>query len=204
MTPRKTRLYIFATVGTPYQAMALNCLNSFRHWNLSNLIVQTQHFQRGDTWMHNCLARSIELNKLSKQYPDDYIGMLDADIVCLKQPDKLLTFEGDVAVHDLAADDQQWLNNKSARYSAGVIVFAPTALGRACIDTWAFKCERDAQPGERTREQVYLHDAIEDVKRHGADIFNLGVNYNQPVSDETVIVHHVASRRLRETMGGAL
>lgn len=196
-----TRLFLFYTDGNEYEEMAEECRRSF--WRFG-LVIQMAPMLRRDTWMQTCLTRSIGLHKLAQDYPNDTVGLVDADLKCLKPPDKLLNFKGDVAVHDLGEDDPHWIDNKSARYSAGVLLFAPTLLGRSCLSNWAAQCENDLQPGERTREQVYLYDAITALRQNGGKVFNIGVDYNQPVSDKTVIVHLVASRRMREKMGGAL
>lgn len=197
----RSKFFIFATEGTPYIAMAYNTCESFREFGVAVDVIK---IAKRDTWMQNCLRRSVELSALADRWEGYGIGMFDADLECLKEPLKLKSFSGDVAVRDLGLDDEQWVNNKSCRYSAGVILFGASAYGRECLHGWAKRCVKDEQKNEHLREQVYLYEAIEEVKKKGAIIQNIGATYNQPVSSDTVILHHVVSRKLREQMGGGM
>lgn len=205
------KFFIFATQCTPYVTMAYTCKISFLQFDVD---VEVVTFPKRGTWMKSCLHRSVMLSEYAVKHPDFGIGLLDADLECLKDPLKLKSFDGDVAVRDLGMDDPQWLANKASRYSAGVLLFGKSAHGRACLTAWSKRCAEDDQLSEMLREQVYLYDSIEEIKAKGATVVNLGEPYNhaisaftepsRPVTPETVIVHHVASRKLREEMGGGM
>lgn len=157
------------------------------------------------------MGRAIALQSQAELSPEDGIGLLDADLTCYKTPHKLIHFfsnqdyPGDVAVHDKRADrppSPELCPN--SRYSAGVICFAPTKLGRQCLKRWAELCVEDKNKGEWLREQAYLHDAIEEGRKQGLVVYNLGPDYNHPVNSSTVILHHVESRRSRDKIGGGM
>lgn len=159
--------------------------------------------------MHRCKSRALRLREMADIYSDCGIGLLDADLQCLKPPSDLLRCDwGDVAIHDLC-DIGLAPDDRCKRFSAGVIVFAPTENGRRCLKRWADLCEADPEPFIELREQVYLHTAITECEKSGLKVFNLGDRYNRVPErmkdrDDTVILHRVASRELRTVSGGGL
>lgn len=223
------RYFIFFTPH--YATMARECLASFKAHGVQAFPIEMPHHPGG--WMKACMARSKVLARYaSDEYPDDGIGLLDADLTCLKDPVWLKQFSiaagetrrlsvdwglhgspdagycGGVAVHDLT-DVGRLPDHRAQRYSAGVTCFAPSPLGRACLKRWAELCELDPEPTHELREQVYLYTAIEEGSKNGLTVFNLGAKYNRPIDemrdgDDTVILHHVASRKLRDVIGGGL
>ncbi len=187
-----------------YMRLALACKESFERFGLQ-IHVATLPDRHG--WMKNCMSRAVALQEAATHtVPNgNGIGLLDADLTCFKTPHRLMHFEGDVAVHDKAADKPPTMTNcPNSRYSAGVICFAPTPLGRECLRRWAELCVADKAKGEVLREQLYLEQAIEDGRKQGLVVYNLGPHYNQPVAQDTVILHHVESRRSREKIGGGM
>lgn len=211
------RYFCFFT--THYAAMAEACIKSFAQFGLTVDPAGMRAYPEG--WMKACMSRSRLLVNLAADFPDDGIGLLDADLTCLQNPEWLKIFGNgrdglfsgrllncDVAVHDLT-DVGRTADHRCQRYSAGVTCFAPTPAGRACLKRWAELCELDPEPSHELREQVYLYTAIEEGRKNGLSVFNLGPKYNRPIDemtdgDGTVILHHVASRKLRGVIGGGL
>lgn len=154
---------------------------------------------------------------LAEKYPSDGIALLDSDLTCMAYPEVLVDFQGDIAVHDLT-DTQPGKGHPCNRYSAGVSVFGATKYGRECLRRWAELCTLDKNLGDPLREQVYLHQAIheathdqwgEKIKSDCLTVTNIGEKYNRTIDrfvkgDDTVILHHVASRRLRTQVGGRM
>lgn len=200
----------FCFYTSHYADWSKKCIDSFARFDLP---VEPIQLPDGKQWMENCMSRSALMCGAAELYPNDGIGLLDADLTCLKDPLLLKVFKGegcdiwgDVAVHDLT-DIGRMPDDKCSRYSAGVTCFAPTPSGRACLRLWVDKCREDRLKGlERLREQVYLYEAIQESK---AKVFNLGKFYNCPLDENyepehTVILHHVASRQLRPVVGGSI
>ena len=189
-----------------YWKLANECAASFHHYGLH---VNVYSLQNRNKWMLNCMSRAPALQAMAEIHSGDGVGLLDADLTCYKTPYRLIKFHnspdhsGDVAVHDKAADKTP-MPCANSRYSAGVICFAPTPLGRACLRRWAELCVDDKDKGQVLREQLYLEKAIEEGRKEGLVVYNLGVHYNQPVSSETVVLHHVESRRSRDKIGGGM
>ncbi len=183
-----------------YRQLAEDCVVSFQRFSLWVHLLALDD-KKG--WMRNCMARAVDLAHQAEENPTLGIGLLDADLTCYKTPHRLLNFDGDVAVHD-KLNDPKTSTCPNSRYSAGVICFAPTLLGRKCLHRWAELCVADKDKGEVLREQFYLEQAIKEGRAAGLKVFNLGVHYNQPVSSETVILHHVESRRSRDKIGGGM
>lgn len=205
------RFFCFYTSG-PYALMARKCRRSFEPYMPVKLIeLKTTH-----DWMGNCRARAVRLNHLAMKHPNDGVGLLDSDLQCLKNPEILINFGapngdagGDVAVHDLTGIGRGE-EDRNCRYSAGVICFAPTELGRACLDRWAQLCIANPEPDIELPEQVYLYTAIRegiakanpDKRIPGLKVLNIRHAYNRPFDeatdgDDTVILHKVASRKLK-------
>ncbi len=201
-----TKFFCLHTSGSPYAELARDCCQrSFKKFNID---VKLLEFGADNTWMKNCLRRTILLNELALGQPNDSICLLDADVECLKTPHTLLNFYGDIAVNDLIHRDPAANGNRSTRYSAGVSIFAPSKLGRWVLSDWANRCKIDANPEEWLREQVYLYESIEAARSMGLNLTNIGLLYNRVPEDrvsgdDTVILHHVASRKTLAQMGGS-
>ena len=147
--------------------------------------------------MANCMARASVLQKLSCEYPDDGIGLLDSDLTCMQDPIILKDFVGDIAVHDGGPASPPQM-----QYSAGVLIFGATPDGRSCLDLWTKLCHDDKTPTYELREQLYLKQAIEHTDAlitHVGDAYNKHIDKYRP-GDDTVILHHVASRKLKKTI----
>ncbi len=197
--------------GHQYGALAQQCATSFAKFGVDVTLIELKSQK---DWMRNCMARSAQILHLATEYPNDGIGLLDADLTCLAYPELLVNFGGDLAVHDLT-DTQPGKIHPCYRYSAGVSIFGATKRGRKCLARWAELCERDPHRGQPLREQIYLYLAIhggtlENFKPlppvDGLVVTNIGEKYNKTVdrrlqNDDTVILHHVASRKLRAIVG---
>ncbi len=208
-----TRLFCLHT-GQPYSTLALECAKSFAAFGVTVEVIELDSKR---DWMSNCMQRSAKILELASQYPNDGIGLLDSDLTCLRFPEKLVLFTGDLAVHDLT-DTRPGKSHPCYRYSAGVSVFGATERGRTCLRRWAELCARDEHRSQPLREQIYLYLAIHggtlgsfsDASTvDGMVVTNLGENYNKVIDfyvpgDETVILHHVASRKLRAVVGGRM
>ncbi len=198
--------YCLATKGE-YFKLACRCADSFRAYGLQ---VHLGLIQQGKTWMESCKCRARHLCEavdISFEQDLQIIGLLDSDLICQADP-VLLKTQGDwdVAVHDLT-DIGRLPDHRSQRYSAGVLAFSLSKHGRECLRRWADLCDTDPEPTHELREQVYLYTAIEEMRKAGGRVFNLGDRYNRTPErvvdgDDTVIVHHVASRRLKQSHGG--
>ena len=191
------RFFCFYTAKTGYADEAERCAKSFKAFGVD---VSRMSMLNKRNWMATCMARCAVLQRLSFEYSDDGIGLLDSDLTCLRDPVLLKDFSGDVAVHDGGPGSPACM-----RYSAGVLVFGATPRGRACLDLWVKACRADATPLEELREQLYLKQAIEHSE---AVVTHVGDAYNKHIDryvkgDDTVILHHVASRKLKKTIGGA-
>ncbi len=208
-----TRFFCFHT-GQEYGPMAQTCADSFAKFNVEITLIQLDSKK---DWMKNCMQRSLELKRLAEEYPEDSIGLLDSDLTCMQYPELLVNFKGDLAVHDLT-DTQPGKIHPSYRYSAGVTVFGPTKRGRDLLTRWSDLCRLDPHKGEMLREQVYLYLAIHGGNLEkfnapnmvdGVVVTNIGERYNRTIDrfkegDDTVILHHVASRELRSKIGGRM
>ncbi len=200
--------------GQEYGEMAKKCAASFAKFNVEVTLIQLDSKK---DWMKNCMQRSLELKRLSEEYPEDSVGLLDSDLTCMQYPELLVNFKDDLAVHDLT-DTQPGKVQPCWRYSAGVCVFGPTEWGRRCLNRWAELCLEDKDKGEMLREQVYLYQAIREgqydqwgdlKKKDFLVVTNIGERYNRTVDqfkegDDTVILHHVASREMRVKIGGRM
>ncbi len=195
-------LFFSFYTGPEYKLLAEECQASFMRFDLPVRLIELMPEGK---WMKNCLARAIKLNEIAREHPNCGIGLLDADLTCLKNPIKLKEFNGDIAVHDLT-DIGRAVDDTCHRYSAGVQIFGATTLGRVCLQAWADACfhDRKAASGIELREQVYLYDTIEYTKKAGLKVENLGRAYNYAIEPDVTILHHVASRRLRELSGGGM
>lgn len=205
------RFFCLHTPG-PYAELAKQCVESFAEFGLP-VTLQEYEPPPNAKWIERCKARMSVLMVLAGLFADDGIGLLDADLTCVKEPVLLQYFNklsngNDVAVHD-RVDQGRLPDDRCHRYCAGNIIFAPTDLGRACLRRWFELCEADPEPFIEFREQVYLHTAIEELRRDGLHVFNIGDRYNRvpermTEGDDTVIIHQVASRQLRATHGGGI
>ncbi len=206
------RFFCFSTPG-PYEDLARSCIESFKQHGVK---VTFKEIERRETWMRACMDRATRLDVLGCYYPADIVGFLDADLICVKEPvllkqDALFDtnfIECDVAVHDLT-DIGRTADHRCQRYCAGVVAFAPTLRGRECLSRWAALCRRDPERNHELREQVYLYTVIEEGKKNGLTVLNIGDKYNRTPDrirdgDDTVIIHNVASRHLKATHGGGI
>lgn len=192
------RAFCFWSHDEQYHAMAEFCAASFRRFGLH---VNVMELPSHSDWMQNCLARVPVLHRLAVAFHGDSITMFDADLTCLSEPGDAKNFraeQGDVCVHDKGV-----VISHNTRYCPGIISFAPTELGRLCLQKWADKCEADVTPKEYLREQVYLFQAIEELRPHGLRVMPLGNHYND-ADCQSVIIHHVASRKMRDVVGGRM
>ncbi len=153
--------------------------------------------------MKNALARSELLIKIAEQTPADVICMVDADCRPRKNPVRLIYFDGDFGCEDRGASTKP-----NRRYSAGVLLFGPSAAGRRVLQDWQVKCKMDSSPKMPLREQYYLHEVVEEERKNPAFHFvNIGEEYNRKPEDvkpgdDTVMIHYVASRRFLKKIGG--
>jgi hypothetical protein len=111
------RYYLLYTMGTPYAKLAEECLDSFLKFDLD---VALSPMSSQKDWMKNCMLRARKLLAFAEAR-EEGVGLLDADLLCLKDPVLLKTFENsgfDVLVHDLGGEKQ--INH---RFSAGVLAF---------------------------------------------------------------------------------
>jgi hypothetical protein len=190
---------IFYTSGTSYEALAEDAAAAFARFGLE---VRAVPYANAGDWMKNALARAPLLAEIAAREPDRAVGLLDADVRPLARPEKLFAFRGDFACEDRGAR-----HPAHNRYSAGVLLFGPTPLGRKLLAAWAARCREDAEPGQFLREQKYLHDAIVALRRKGLALVNLGNAYNRLPeqrrgNDDTVLLHAPASRRTLAEIGG--
>lgn len=191
------RLICFHSNTQPYQNMAARCVETFGQFGMG---VTAFEFESTGDWMKNALYRAPELLKIALASPADVVGMLDADVYAIKDPVRIREFESDFGV-----EDRGHSYPKNRRYSAGVVLFGPTELGRALLKNWAGLCGYDPLPEEPLREQRYLHDSVVLLQKRGLKVDNLGNSYNckpERVNAETVIVHEVASRETLGSLGG--
>ncbi len=200
-------LFCFHT-GKRYGLLARKCARSFAHFGVKVNLIE---FQCKEGWMKSCMIRAVRLHELAQKYPNDGVGILDSDLTCLQHPELLVNFQGDLAIHDLT-DTQPGKIQPAYRYSAGVSVFGQTPAGRECLRHWAELCTIDPTPKEMIREQQYLYQAIREGThdKYGNEktannlvVKNIGERYNRIIDrwtegDDTVILHHVASRKLKE------
>ncbi len=173
-----------------YHRLACACAASFANFGVE---VRVEELPTSYDWMKNCMRRASALKLRAEIHPDEVIVLLDSDLTCVADPVVLKRFTGehwDISVHDKGPTA-----SKNVRYCPGIIAFAPTVAGRACLQHWAQLCETDPEPHEMLREQVYLHTAIESAKKRGLRVHTLDNEYNTVAP---VICHHVASRKLRD------
>lgn len=195
------RFFCFYTRDTDYAAYAAECQSTFAKFGVE---VKTIPMLDMRNWMRNCMARTSVLLTVANEFPCDGVGLLDADLKCLRDPVLLKECPGDMAVVDGGEAAPP-----NMRYSAGVCVFGPTKRGRAVLKDWAARCMADGRFGEPLREQLYLLDAIEAGQKDGLVVTNLGADYNRHIDwytpgDSTIILHTVASRKMRKKIGGGM
>lgn len=205
------RCYTFYTPHTHYALLARKCKRSFLRFGVSINLIEIEN---KNNWMKNCLSRISILKREADKHPCDDIWIFDSDLECLKYPDLIISALGtscqnkkyDIATWDKSSIDSGSKTDSSTRFCAGMIGFAPTPAGRACLNRWASKCESDPVPGAFLREQVYLYEAIMADKY--LNIFEIPDSYNRHTdryknnAESTIIVHHVASRKMRNLIGG--
>ncbi len=192
------RAYCFWSHDQQYRKMAEFCAASFERFGFPVTVTELQ--TRSD-WMRNCMSRAQALLDLSHEFPCDTLTMFDADLTCVSNPNDVRNFcetKGDICLHDKGVKAPQ-----SVRYCPGIISFAPSTLGHECLNLWAARCKDDPTPWERLREQLYLNHVIESLRPKGLKVFALSDQYNL-VDNPAVIIHHVASRKLREVVGGRM
>lgn len=199
----KTLFYSYWSHDPKYKAMAEECAASFERFGVA---VKVCEIVSKNNWMKNCMARATQLRIEATVFHESAIVLLDADLTCMADPEILKTFcatDGDIAIHDKGPKE-----NPSIRYCPGIMAFAPTPLGRRCLKDWAELCSGDPRPNEWIREQVYLCETIENLRKEGLRVRTLpgeyncvrgGVPYSSPV-----ILHYAASRELRKKVGGRL
>ncbi len=203
-----THFFTFHT-GSRYGLLARKCVRSFAAFDVK---VESEIIPGGKYWIANCMQRALRIEALAKQYPEDNICLLDADLVCLKRPDKLIDPIGDISVHDLT-DTQPGKSHPCYRFSAGVLLFSPTPHGRSCLSRWANLCRVNPLKNNMLCEQQYLYTAIREgthdklsggeKKRDFLVVTNVGEAYNRIIDryvegDDTVILHKVASRKMKK------
>lgn len=205
-------LYCLYTPGTSYELQANACIATFATFGvrLEGVPLTNCH-----NWLRNCIARPKLLLEKANEHPTDVIGTVDADMRCLKEPRRLLEFDGDIGCHDGGGI------NPDTRYCAGLVLFGTSERGRNLLRRWTELCERDERgaQGHSMRDQRYLHDCIQEAFDKDQEYFkkrrkmpddalrftNLGADYNTVTGqmDSTVIVHLIASRKLRTEIGGS-
>ena len=170
------------------------------------LRVTPMPYGNGGDWMRNALARAGLLAAIADTIPSRAVGLLDSDVEALARPEQLYALP---AGYDFAVEDRGAQTPAHNRYSAGVLLFAPTPAGRALLNAWAQRCADDPLPRQVLREQRYLHDCIEEAKASpaGLRLLNLGNRYNRlpeqrKPGDDTVLLHTPASRKLLQLIGG--
>jgi hypothetical protein len=194
-----TRLFMLFTAGTLYEVLAQEGVAAFARCGLA---VEAVAYPNLGNWMLNALARAPRLDLLAAEHPGRAVGLLDAEVRPLARPGRLFSFDGDLAVEDRGPG-----RPPHDRYSAGVLLFGATALGRRLLRDWAQMCKANPEPQVKLREQKYLHDCIEKLKPLGLDVTNLGNAYNRlpeqrRAGDSTVLLHEPASRRMLAQIGG--
>lgn len=197
-----------------YKSLAEACSASFAKFDVP---VTTQELASKGNWMSNCMLRAMAIHTEASANPDRTIVLFDSDLTCVADPVLLKTFDvaaGDIAVHDKGG---LCVGGPSCRYCPGILAIAPTLAGRRFLARWAELCVIDPTPREFIREQFYFNQAIQESHKleGGIRILNLGWAYNHvearrpgdPLASpekNPVILHHVASRTLREKVGGSL
>jgi hypothetical protein len=192
--------YMYYTPGNDYERLAVKNAARYQEWGVDVRLVKIVN--TGD-WMTNCMSRSIDLHCLSTQTKGN-IGLLDADAEPIKEPVLLKTLDD----YDLCARYVPE-NDKSGRINVGVLLFGGDK-GREILKQWSIKCREDWCKGIKVREQYYIADSVEEMG--GVDaikFFNLPPEYNVNKDDHagsssTVILHLMASRRMRRRIGGSL
>lgn len=186
------------TKDSPYEQMAQSMHQTF---SLNGISVLCVPYEKTGSWMGNCLERARILWR-EAQGNQDAIGILDADLVCIRTPSLLehMPFHVDLMVQDRGPSSVTW-----NRYSAGIVAFGGTERGRATLRAWAQLCELDPKPDQRLREQAYLHEAI---RTTNPIMLALPEEYNwiprgTPIDEERgIILHEPASRQTLTQMGG--
>lgn len=173
---------------TKYKPEADKCIQSFEKLGIK---VDGLFYGTEKDWMRNCLKRAELLQRYWEAYPNNPICLLDSDLVALKHPKLLYCCKEDIAL-------EYRPNVPDYRtYSAGIILFNNTPLGKQCLDVWCSMCIEDAHPGKKLREQYYLKLMVEGIPN--LKILKLPNSYNakpEQVNVDTVILHNVASRRM--------
>ena len=184
--PKNLRYYCYFT--PQYKAEADKMYPTFAK---NQIHVNLVPFGTEGDWMLNCLKRPSMLHQamLFNMTP---VCLLDSDLECLKPP---ILLEGDF---DVACEFRGPKFPEYRKYSAGIVAFNTTDLGIATLEAWKKLCDKDPEPTAMLREQLYLRDAITYVKPR---FLNLPNSYNakpEQVKKDTVIIHNVASRRIKK------
>jgi hypothetical protein len=161
------------------------CVNSFSPWiNVIPILMDDRQ-----DWMSNCRHRSQILleHLLQSQQP---VMMLDADLKCLKYPQKLIDLP---PYWDVIGHDRGPLSHINRRYCAGIIGFNYTDLGKQTLSNWTFRNNRNQYQFMKLSEQVYLHESITNIKPNFSNLGNL-YNYvcpfGEPIIPQDIIILH--------------
>lgn len=143
-------------------------------------------------WMKNCLKRSAMLWDVYRAN-NKPVGLFDSDLICKQFPSLLFNDDFDVACEFRGVKFPAY-----RQYSAGIVLFNQTELGSKTLEYWKQLCEYDELKDVPLREQLYLKMAI---TKFVPKFLNLPNSYNakpEQVNKDTVIVHNVASRRIKK------
>lgn len=191
-------IWVYHTPDDQYSRHALACKQSFAPWVGLGL----QLLPLGKTWIETCMARPRLLaERASLLQPYAGIGLMDADLRCVRRPDALLAALLDNH-WDVLVDHRGEDARPRDRWSAQLVCFR-NLRGRKVLDRWAELCERDPNPEQAIREQFYLGKAMEEVKPsylnlHGA-IHVPPRDWDGTIPPEAEMCHVPASRDIEGT-----
>lgn len=185
------------TLNTPYEQEAAKLQASLEHHGLRYDI---QGYESRGSWLANCHYIPIFCRAMLEKYPHESVVYLDADAKVERFPALLFQIEAegrdDFAVYHLPRE-KRW-----NELLDGTMYFRNTPASRKLVDDWIAQDAREFLNGKW--EQKVLEELLPRAKIKWRAlpceycfIFDNKIQMRQS-TDDPVIVHYQASRRLRK------
>ena len=176
------------TKNTGYEEEANQLKKTMANFGLNTNYILP--FESRGTWEKNCAYKSKFILKMLNNYNKNVVW-LDSDARILKKPVLFGNIREDIGLYyfrkrQLASGTMYWKNNNS---------------NKKLIIKWINLCEKEPKKWD----QLVLQDLMS--HQHNSSIFNLPDEYStidkfMKSTNNTVIYHTQASRRLKKTING--
>lgn len=177
----------YFTEGTPYEDEARQCAESLERFGLDYDFLQVEN--SGD-WCRNCAKKPSIIHSMMLRHDGRPVVYLDVDARMRQHPILLESFAPDVDVAYHKKDGQELLS--------GTLYFGPTAHARNLVMAWSEMCLKHPD----VWDQKHLQGILDNTNAYRtAELPASYVSiFDAQMSDDPVIEHMQASRRLREVV----